>query len=230
MTETAKTTDITKYEETKFCDKIIRVRKSDGYLNATEMCKANKKLYGDWYRQEHTKEFLRELASDMDMEVAQIVEVKRGGSRYKQGTWIHPRAATALALWISPKFGVFISKCIEEWKAMSINNVNLYNEKIFNLEVSRSKQLEKKYQEKLHKELGGALEVETPVGFIDLLTEEKIIEIKSSKNWKHAIGQVLCYGNFYKEKKKCIYLFGEIKNIEHVRNICGTHDIEINFL
>ncbi|MBD2683567.1 hypothetical protein H6H03_39695 [Nostoc paludosum FACHB-159] len=49
---------------------------------------------------------------------------------------------------------------------------------------------EKFYSDKLQKELGGVREVPTPAGFIDLLTNEQIIEVKKIKSWKAAVGQV----------------------------------------
>ena len=38
--------------------------------------------------------------------------------------------------------------------------------------------------------------------FIDVLTADKIIEVKQEHNWKHALGQVKCYGFYYPNKEK----------------------------
>ncbi len=59
------------YEESKFGEAAIRQRKPDGYLNATDMCKANNKKYNDWYRLDSTKEYLNELSSDTGYPVSQ---------------------------------------------------------------------------------------------------------------------------------------------------------------
>ena len=40
--------------------------------------------------------------------------------------------------------------------------------------------LEKSIQDKLQKEFNGKIEVETPAGFIDILTEDRIIEIRQN--------------------------------------------------
>ena len=60
-------TDFDKIDEEK--DKItlggveVISRQSDGYINASQLCKAGKKYYADWFRLEKTKEFLTELSN-----------------------------------------------------------------------------------------------------------------------------------------------------------------------
>ena len=61
----------------------------------------------------------------------------------------------------------------------------------------------------LQREWGGRREAECGVGFIDLLTSDKIVEVKQINNWKHAIGQVNCYGMYFPNHQKTIVLFGE---------------------
>lgn len=55
------------------------------------------------------------------------------------------------------------------------------------------------------------LEVRTPVGIVDLVSDdyEMIAEIKNIRNWKHAIGQVLVYQYYFKDKCPMVILFGE---------------------
>jgi hypothetical protein len=100
------------YKTKMFCNAAIRQRITDGYLNATDMCKANKKLYGHWYSLGSTKEYLNELSSDIGIPISELIQIKKGGKSNQQGTWIHPYAATNLAQWLSPKFAVFVSKLV----------------------------------------------------------------------------------------------------------------------
>ena len=46
--------------------------------------------------------------------------------------------------------------------------------------------------------------VSTKLGVIDILTNDKIIEITEIKYWKSALGQILIYSRFYPNHKKCI--------------------------
>ncbi len=218
------------YKEIEFCGKIIRQRIEDGYLSATDMCKANGKRYNHWYSLDSTSEYLKELSRDIGLSVPNLIQIKKGGISTQQGSWVHPRAATLLAMWISPKFGVKVSRWIEEWRVLKDND-KIYLNSLASLEPSETSQKEKQIQEKLKSELNAESEIKTPVGYIDLETSDEIIEIKEIKNWKHAVGQILCYG-MYINKQKCIYLFGdETDDTESIiMETCSKLDIAVVFI
>jgi hypothetical protein len=54
---------------------------------------------------------------------------------------------------------------------------------------------------------GGEREVETPSGFVDLLTDEYVIEIKHVKDWKDG-AKVLIYALNFPTRKPRVHLFG----------------------
>ncbi len=54
----------------------------------------------------------------------------------------------------------------------------------------------------------GRCEVRTPVGLIDVLTSRCVYEVKESKYWKAALGQVLSYQAYYPEHQAALYLYG----------------------
>lgn len=54
---------------------------------------------------------------------------------------------------------------------------------------------------------GGERAVETPVGFVDLVTDEHVIEVKHVKNWKEAT-KVLVYAPYFPNRKPRVHLFG----------------------
>ncbi len=66
---------------------IISQRSSDGYLDATAMCKATGKKLNDYRRLKSTQEYLEAYSLKAGIPVIKIIEVKTG--RYG-GTWIHP--------------------------------------------------------------------------------------------------------------------------------------------
>lgn len=88
---------------------------SDGYINATAMCKASKKLFADYARLSSTKEFLQELSSVMGIPITDLVRTMQGGEPELQGTWVHPDVAINLGQWCSPKFAVAVSGWVREW-------------------------------------------------------------------------------------------------------------------
>jgi hypothetical protein len=81
---------------------------------------------------------------------------------------------------------------------------------------------------RLHSQLGGLREVQTPAGRIDLLTETEVLEVKNVRAWKAAMGQVLAYSGFYPEHRKRLHLFG--KKGEMVTSIAVTICAELGII
>ncbi len=97
----------------------IEQRATDGYVNASALCQACNKLWGDYTRLKSTDEFLQELSSDMGIPISDaegsLIQSIKGGIPRLQGTWVHPDVATNLAVWASPKFAVAVSRWVREW-------------------------------------------------------------------------------------------------------------------
>jgi hypothetical protein len=106
---------------------IIAQRAIDGYVNATAMCSAVGKLYGDYDRLKNTQAFLNELSTDMGIPISELVVVIRGGVRNQQGTWVHPDVAINLGQWCSPRFAVAVSRWVREWSTGSSRNALPYH-------------------------------------------------------------------------------------------------------
>jgi hypothetical protein len=90
------------------------LQREDGYWKATAMCQANGKLWGNYWRNESTQEFLTELSVDMGIPISELVQVRKGGNHLQKGTWVHRRVAVHLAQWCSPLFAVRVSGWIGE--------------------------------------------------------------------------------------------------------------------
>lgn len=77
----------------------------------------------------------------------------------------------------------------------------------------------------------GETEVPTPIGYIDLLNEEFLVEFKYYTDAKGALGQVLCYSHFRPRKRLLIVLFGKglatWKAYPHFERVCALHDVEV---
>jgi hypothetical protein len=96
--------------------------------------------------------------------------------------------------------------------------------------LSPTKQNEKLIAIKLNEKLKGSIEVPTPIGRIDILTDTEIIEIKTFRHWKSAIGQIISYGYFYPTKIKRIHLFDfKNENIITIKNICTKYNIKLTY-
>lgn len=89
------------------------------------------------------------------------------------------------------------------------------------------------WRDKLHKELGGTIEVKTKSGRIDLLTSTQIIEVKIFDRWKSALGQVLAYHFDYNlAYKPVIALFGNCPETykPQISNVCGHYGVDVLYL
>lgn len=94
---------------------LISSRPEDGFVNATEMCKAGGKRFYNWSRTEETKALITALESETHICVSQLIDVKKGNTgKFSQGSWIHPDLAVQLAQWISPVFALQVSRWVRE--------------------------------------------------------------------------------------------------------------------
>lgn len=98
---------------------VIQQRVSDGYINATAMCKAAGKRWNDYFRLDSTGEFLHELSATTGIPALEqnqgLVQTKQGSPENGGGTWVHPQVAIHLAQWLSAVFAVQVSQWVYEW-------------------------------------------------------------------------------------------------------------------
>jgi hypothetical protein len=87
------------------------------------------------------------------------------------------------------------------------------------------------YQNRLAQKLGGQTEVSTPDGRIDILTWNEVIEVKTVKQWKQAMGQVLIYGHHYPFHRRRVHLYGAVspEQLERIRQQCESHGVSVTW-
>jgi len=137
----------------------IQARSTDGYINATQLCRAGNKRFNHWISLDTTKEFIDVLSTDTGITASQLVDIKKGNSsHFTQGSWIHPDLATNLAQWISPLFGVRVSRWVREIILTGSTNVQpRTNEELLKLQMElqenqeKLKKLESNHKKLLHK-------------------------------------------------------------------------------
>lgn len=94
---------------------VIEQRASDGYIHATALCKAAGRLWADYKRLGRTQSFLEALSADMGIPISDLIQEVKGGAPSLQGTWIHPKVAINLGMWLSPEFEVKVTNWVHEW-------------------------------------------------------------------------------------------------------------------
>ena len=204
-------------------DNLIR---EDGMINATLLCKAGKKLLSNYYQNKQTKEYLDALSIETGIPITELFVTTAG--KYG-GTWIHHLVATHLAQWISIDFSIKVSLWIDKWKSINDKNKKEYDDSLLNIKADKNNlNREKEIQTKLNQELGGEIEVETEFGFIDILTKDELIEIKIGHDWKCGIGQLLAYGEYYKDHVKRLHLF-DFKYDKKIDKVCEKYNIKLSY-
>lgn len=206
-----------------FCEK--------GYVYATSICQKVNKDLSNYTRLKSTKNMIELISKEFTIPIEQVIIIRKGNSsKTNQGTWIHRELVLHFAIWCSPYFTLQVNKWMEEWFSFKKENETLFYDKLYNIKpyISNDECKEKIIQLRLQKELGGHIEVETENGFIDLLTDNEIIEVKLGRLWKHAVGQILMYSFDFPNHQKRIHLFDMDKDIK-IEQKCGLYSIVVTY-
>jgi hypothetical protein len=83
----------------------ISRRTTDGYVNATAMCRANNKQWSKYRESDRCQTYLEALAETSGIRMFDLIESRQGQGG---GTWVHPQVAVDLARWISAPFAVWM--------------------------------------------------------------------------------------------------------------------------
>ncbi len=92
----------------------VEIRQSDGYFNATLMCKSVNKQISDWTRQKSTGSYQKRLSEIMGIPRVELVSVSAGGNGERH-TWVHRKIALHLAQWISDDFALWVTDLVEKF-------------------------------------------------------------------------------------------------------------------
>jgi hypothetical protein len=106
----------------------IEHREEDGFINVTNLCKADKKQFSDWNELDETDDFLEVLSSSIGLPPNELIKYKICSIDEKE-IWTHPQVAINIAQWISPTFDVKVSSWVYE--AMMTGKVYITNTKSY---------------------------------------------------------------------------------------------------
>jgi hypothetical protein len=90
------------------------------------------------------------------------------------------------------------------------------------------------YQRKLHSMYGGYLDVRTPFGIIDILSEDTIIEIRKFEGYVKSLGRLKFFDTYFPGRKKIYATYGYEINLnvtkEEVFRVFRSHGIDVLLL
>jgi hypothetical protein len=228
------------YSKAKYGDFEVIMNIKTGYINATKLCAYGGKRVDNWLSNKNSKELMKEFEDTINISLetpSKILKSISGGQNTTiRGTYVHPDLVPHIASWVSSKFAFKVSKIINEWVRASHENKSRYWNDMGEClnqtrDMNKIECKESLIRNQIAIDEDGSIEVETPAGFIDVLTNYKIIEVKTEHNWKHALGQVKCYGFYYPNKEKWIYLFDcNYTNKDIINNICHVEGVCVKYI
>lgn len=101
----------------------IKMRLSDGYINASSICKHFEKNFNDYRRLKSTQEFINYFSQINKVKISSLIQVKN------KKVYIHPKIAINFSSWISPKFFIFILNLVIDYYknkvdlSLKLNNI-----------------------------------------------------------------------------------------------------------
>ena len=208
----------------------IAIRK-DGYINATQLCKAGNNLFGHYQTSKQTQDYLQALSSVIGIPITDLINIKQGG--INQGTYVHRKVAYHLAQWISPHFDVQVSHILDELfltgkvqigkEKTTVELDNIYEEKRLSLDI----------QPYLMKDI---------VYFFEFIPNEKDLadpELLKDKNihffefgvTSNIHQRQLSYGSGYRFDKGFIYKTGYLASLgeSYVKKIVNDMNLKLGY-
>ena len=91
----------------------IIARQEDGYINASQLCQAGKKLWKNYFQNKNTKAYLEALLESAGIPAGSLIKYNSAYGK-ERATWVHRKVAIHLAQWISPVFSVQVTNWVDE--------------------------------------------------------------------------------------------------------------------
>lgn len=89
------------------------ILKDNARINLTQMAKPFGKLVKDWLKTDETKAYLEIIAKRRKILLADLVEVRKGGTPGTSGTWCNDRhIAIRFAQWLNAEFAIAVDDAI----------------------------------------------------------------------------------------------------------------------
>ena len=107
-----------KYAYGKYSDFTVIIMKENRYINATKLCKEYNKELSNWKQNKGSLELIEEVEKEISIngypriENKSFIIIKGGNNQLICGTYVHELLIPHIASWISPRFGIMVSKII----------------------------------------------------------------------------------------------------------------------
>ena len=128
----------------------IIIRKKDGFVNATHMCKQFNKKFRKIFENHSWQQFLEEFKREYEVcrnSGEPVYQLLKGVNNEIKGSYVDPRIVNFLAFWASPKYAIHVSKIMDEINKIGqlTHNLNYSNDHLIELQ-NKVKELEETIQ------------------------------------------------------------------------------------
>lgn len=160
-------------------------QRTDGFVNLTQMAKANKARLDKYLASPETQKYLKAAQESITPESGVLMEVLQIlGFGKNKATWGHPLVALHLAQWISPEFHVWCNRHIKTLIETGETKVSTITEPLTGAETVVKMANEMLAQERRLAGAEGAIEiVRGDVKVVKEDVKELTVEVKMLKNF-----------------------------------------------
>jgi hypothetical protein len=133
----------------------VLIRRRDGFVNITKLCRDGGKNFKHWNENSSSKKMVEELSQVVGIPTTQLMETHQAGSDYElSGTYVHQDLVPHIASWISPQFAIKVSRIVNNFivcqyeQAMREKNGEISQLKMLNEKIEKKyKEEERRYEE-----------------------------------------------------------------------------------
>jgi hypothetical protein len=94
----------------------VLIRRKDGYINATKLCRDGGKELFNYISNKSSHQLVDAIMQDLRIQRSQLIEVINAGSNYEiSGTYVHQDLIPHIASWVSPQFAIKVSKIVNNF-------------------------------------------------------------------------------------------------------------------
>lgn len=92
---------------------LVEQRLSDGYINATALCKAASARWNDYFSNDKSKAFFNVASAKTGIPVLELNQKVTVGGVHS--IWVHPKVAIHLGQWLSAEFAYQVAEWVHDW-------------------------------------------------------------------------------------------------------------------
>jgi hypothetical protein len=150
----------TDYAYGKYGEFTVIMMTSNRYINATKLCKQYGKRYDNWTKNDCNKELIKEVEKVISSPLilgSEITDnnksfiIKNDEKNELRGTYVHELLIPHIASWISPQFGIKVSKIVNSYIINEYITELKQKDNIIKDKVDNINRLENKIDELLNK-------------------------------------------------------------------------------